>query len=211
MIDYILTPFLCHFVPYWSLCYIFYLLDLKYLDSNHINWTKYSKAAIGSLINQFTIYLPMLYITEPYYINAVNNSVADSNIVSIIKIFCIINFANLLFYIVHRLLHTTVLFNMIHYMHHQFIEPIAVASLYAHPIEHLFANTLAFFIPFFLIGTTYICSLIFIIIGTTITILSHVNYNIIFSYNDHIVHHRLFKYNFGFGGYIDKIFNTWKD
>ena len=99
---------------------------------------------------------------------------------------------------------------MIHYIHHEFIEPISVASLYAHPIEHLFANTLAFFIPFFLIGTTYICSLIFIIIGTTITILSHTNYRVISNKNDHIIHHKLFKYNFGFGGYIDKLFSTYK-
>ena len=211
MIDYIIIPFLCHIGPYWSLCYIFYLLDRKYLDNNHINWKQYNKAAFGSLMNQITIYLPMLYLTEPYYISAVNRSTNDTVIFSVIKIFCIINFANLLFYLVHRLLHTKYLFRWIHYIHHEFIEPIAVASLYAHPMEHLFANTLAFFIPFFIIGSTYIWSLIFIIMGTIITILSHANYKIISSHNDHIVHHKLFKYNFGFGGYIDIIFNTYKE
>jgi methylsterol monooxygenase len=210
MLNYIIIPFLCHFIPYWTLCYRFYLLDYKYLDKNHVNWARYSKAIKGSLINQLTIHLPTLYFTESLYENAVIKSIDDTYLVSFIKIFCIINFTNILFYIIHKLLHTRILFNFIHYKHHEFIEPIAPASIYAHWIEHLLTNTLAFLIPFYLIGINYIYSLILIVLGTTSAILSHVPYKIKSNHNAHLLHHKLYKYNYGFGGYLDKLLKTYK-
>ena len=41
------------------------------------------------------------------------------------------------FYLSHRLLHTSVLYHMVHWVHHTFKAPVAVASMYAHPIEFM--------------------------------------------------------------------------
>ena len=43
-------------------------------------------------------------------------------------------------------------------------------------------------------------------LGTIVSVLAHVKY--IFLKNDHLLHHKLYKYNFVFGGYMDKIFGT---
>ena len=209
MFDYIIIPFLVHMTTYWSLSLLFYYIDLKYLDKNHNNWNKYGDAAKCSLINMVTISLPILYFTENYTIAAINRSVNDSYYMILFKVFIIGNMSNLLFYIFHRLLHTKLLFNTIHYKHHEFIEPIAVASLYAHPVEHIFANTLSFLIPFHIVGVPYITMLILLFFGTVTVIFSHIKYKTIYG-NDHAIHHRLFKYNFGFASYLDKMLSTYK-
>lgn len=211
MLKFVIIPFLIHIATYWSMSALFYLLDRKYLDKNHVNWINYGTAARNSFLNQLFVGLPTLYFTENYIIAAVNKSLEDSYIYILFKLILIGTIANILFYLSHRLLHTRFIFTTIHYIHHQFIEPVAVASLHAHPIEHLTANTLAFFIPFFIIGLPYYMMLFMICIGTNMIVLSHVNYNIPFYGNEHKIHHIRFKYNFGIGMYLDKFFNTYTD
>lgn len=44
------------------------------------------------------------------------------------------------FYFLHRLLHTSSLYRLIHKQHHEYTSTISYAALYAHPIEFLFGN-----------------------------------------------------------------------
>lgn len=52
----------------------------------------------------------------------------------------------LLFYTSHRLLHTKYLYPY-HKLHHGYKAPIALAALYAHPLEAILGNTLAVMAP----------------------------------------------------------------
>ena len=204
-IDYVFIPFLVHLSSYWSVCGIFYLKDR--LFKKGYNWSAYKSAAVTSIKNQFYISLPTLYITSGRIQKVIEASVDDTFITCISKLFLIINISNLFFYWSHRFLHIPFMFRYVHYKHHEFIEPIGVAALYAHPIEHFISNTLSFILPFLYVGCNYYIMLMLLACATMITVLYHTKYFFIF--NDHLIHHQLFKYNYGFGGYLDKMFGTY--
>jgi sterol desaturase/sphingolipid hydroxylase (fatty acid hydroxylase superfamily) len=207
MIDYVLIPFIFHMITYWSLAGFFYLLDLKYLlHPQHYNWKMYRKALLTSLINQFTVTLPLTILLEEYVKNVTELSENDNTLKLVFKFISIITMSNILFYAFHRLLHIDYLYKRFHYIHHRFVEPVAVCALYCHPLEQLLSNTLPFYIPYVLIGLSYKWMIISIVLGTIVTISGHVMYYP----NDHLKHHKLFKYNYGFGRYLDLMLNTHK-
>jgi sterol desaturase/sphingolipid hydroxylase (fatty acid hydroxylase superfamily) len=206
--DYVFIPFLVHMFSYWSMCSIFYVIDYFRLPQTHENWNKYKLAATTSFKNQLYISLPTLYTVSSRVESVLEASRNDSIIFSIWKVFLIINVSNLFFYWSHRLLHVPIMFRYIHSKHHEFIEPIGVAALYAHPIEHFLSNTFSFICPFLYIGCNYYIMLVLLCFSSIITVLSHTRYVSLF--NDHLIHHQLFKYNFGFGGYLDKMFGTYR-
>ena len=204
-----IIPFILHITTYWITSLIFFIIDISCLDLNHINWKKYPKAIKVSLYNQFFISLPTLCVLSRPLANSIESSINDSWYLILLKLFVIINLSNLLFYSFHRILHIHWFYKNIHYLHHEFIEPVAVATLYAHPVEHLFSNTLSFLIPLILIGTTYKITMGYLVLGTLSGILAHVDYKFIPFENEHLLHHKLYKYNYGFGGYLDKLFGTY--
>jgi methylsterol monooxygenase len=170
---------------------------------------KYPIAAKTSLKNQFFVSLPTLYYLSSNIQKSVELSIDDNFIVSVWKVFLIVNVSNLLFYWCHRFLHLQFMFRYVHSKHHEFIDPVGVAALFAHPIEHLLANTLSFILPFVYLGTNYKIMLWLLALSSSIPVFYHSrSFNF---FNDHLVHHQTFKYNFGFGGYLDKLFGTYRE
>ena len=208
MIYNVIIPFILHITMYWGSALFFFIMDKLYLDPKHDNWKKYSKAIKVSLYNQFFISLPTLYVLSSPLANSMTLVINNSWYLIFLKLFVIINLSNLLFYLFHRILHIGWFYKNIHYLHHEFKEPVAVATLYAHPVEHLFSNVLSFLIPIILIGTTYKITMGLLVLGTLSGILAHVNYKFIPFENEHWLHHKLSKCNFGFGGYLDRFFGT---
>ena len=95
-IDYVFIPFLVHLFSYWSLCFIFYVIDYFRLQETHENWNRYKLAATTSFKNQLYISLPTLYALSDRIQIVIESSVNDSLLLSIWKIFLIINISNLL-------------------------------------------------------------------------------------------------------------------
>ena len=202
-----LTAFIIHLSSYWLSVLYLYKYDKNYTSKSLMKWKKYKKAVKISLFNQFCITLPLLYLLKNYITKSfLNNDV--SNIIIIRNILFILTTSGLLFYGFHYMLHKPYLYKKIHKMHHEFIIPVAPASLYAHPIEHILCNNLSFLIPFIIFGTTKNISYLLIILGSIMVTSAHVDYNFpLFGYS-HVIHHKKYKYNYGFGNVFDQIFST---
>jgi sterol desaturase/sphingolipid hydroxylase (fatty acid hydroxylase superfamily) len=201
------VPFSVHFTSYWFFVGLFYPIDKKYIY-NSVNKQKYLNAIKKSLTNQIFYGLPLSLLLAPNIKLAIEKSLNDTFMISILKILFIANISNLLFYIVHRLLHYKYLYKLIHKVHHEYIITVSPCALYAHPIEYIIANNLVFLIPYCLIGTKYNIGLIMIIFGSLMTTSAHINQKLLFISDSHLYHHKKFNYNYGFGKLIDNIFLT---
>lgn len=209
MESYVFTLFLVHFFSFWIFCGIFYYYDRKFIQKSIKNKEKYIKAVKNTLFNQLFMSLPILYLCEDNIESIILNANNYGLLRNILNVFFIGNLSNIIFYIIHRIFHINYFYKKIHMIHHEFIEPVAPSALYAHPVEHIFANTLPFLLAYLICGgCSYYITIILMCFSSFITTIAHVNHDIDFFGNGHILHHKYFKYNFGFGGYLDKFFNT---
>jgi len=200
--------FLTHIFCYYLACLYFYRYDKKFIEKSEENKTKYYNSIKGSLVNQFCYTLPIMILIAENINNITNIAEKYTFIENLWRVFLIGNLASILFYIVHRILHIRYFYKNIHYEHHTFITPVAPAGLYARPLEHIFGNTLPLLCAYLYIGCSYYSLLLLIALISINVPFAHTVHDIKYFNLDHVYHHKYFKFNYGFGGYIDKIFGT---
>jgi len=117
------------------------------------------------------------------------------------------------FYYIHRLFHHPKLYKHIHKKHHDWQAPIAISSLYAHPIEHLFANLLPAVLGPIVFGSHVLLGMAWFVTALVSSILSHMGYHLPFlpSTEHHDYHHLKFTDNFGVFGVLDWLHGTDKN
>lgn len=109
-----------------------------------------------------------------------------------------------LFYYSHRILHIPTLYIRIHKKHHRFTAPIALAAQFAHPIEHIFANTLPISLPPQLLGSHVVTFWVFLAYELFNTATVHSGYDFFcHKARAHDLHHEKFNLNYGSLGLLD--------
>jgi 4-alpha-methyl-delta7-sterol-4alpha-methyl oxidase len=127
-------------------------------------------------------------------------------------------FDDLIFYWLHRALHTSWLYKKIHSIHHRFNVPWAVAAHYMHPIEFIITSLNVLLGPI-LLGTHVVILWIWVIFRQWEAAEGHCGYDVpwnpsrLFPFYEgsayHDFHHAKFKGNYsGFTGYLDRLFGT---
>ncbi|KAH9499550.1 Fatty acid hydroxylase domain-containing protein 2 [Bulinus truncatus] len=114
------------------------------------------------------------------------------------------------FYYSHRLLHHPRLYKYIHKKHHEWTAPIGIVSIYAHPVEHVFANLVPPGLGPILMGSHLFTAWLFWGIAIVSTTVDHSGYRLplFMSPDFHDYHHLKFNTNYGVLGILDRLHGT---
>tara|TARA_B110000438_G_C15743582_1_gene619677 strand:- start:35 stop:586 length:552 start_codon:yes stop_codon:yes gene_type:complete len=172
---------------------ITYICSCIYIGKKE-NDTAQRRLAYTNSINNFII-LIFLSIFIP------NIPISDSHFIPFISWILLSEF---LFTISHRILHTKYLY-FLHKQHHQNNPSYTTSSFDASLFEFLVGNIGTGVLPMYFIYGSKIAKVSYTII---------VIYNVVLSHSregPHIIHHKLFNYNYGQGLYLfDRLFGTYK-
>jgi sterol desaturase/sphingolipid hydroxylase (fatty acid hydroxylase superfamily) len=118
--------------------------------------------------------------------------------IEVLKFVICVLIVEIWFYCTHYLLHQRPFYSHIHKIHHRFKAPIAVASMYAHPLEFISGNLLGVVLGPMLTRCHPLTSYVWIHNALMSTGGSHSGYKMFYA-DFHDAHHQYFDYNFGIG------------
>jgi sterol desaturase/sphingolipid hydroxylase (fatty acid hydroxylase superfamily) len=164
-----------------------------------VEWNIYAHSAYIALINQLWFLVFLILITPIIEYRGISyDQELPPWYIQLAQIPTFYFILSLIFYYVHRILHTPYLYKRIHKVHHSWQTPVGCSAIYAHPIEHLLNNILPVFIPTLILKMHPIYLNIIVFITTMNSVNVHSGYNFV-NAQEHDDHHKYFLCNYGAG------------
>lgn len=206
---------LCAICGYVSMSLLCLLLDAilpitckTQASRSYFTATEWIQAVGLSLFNLFisswTIVLPLYHFHGKY--PGADEDILDLKTEIIKFVLCGV-IVETWFFFSHWGLHHPLFYSKIHKLHHRFKAPVAVASMYAHPIEFVVGNLTGVILGPMLTHCHPITSYVWICNALILTGGSHSGYKFFFA-DFHDQHHQYFDYNFGVGKFFHLYFSS---
>uniref|UniRef100_A0A182NC50 Fatty acid hydroxylase domain-containing protein n=1 Tax=Anopheles dirus TaxID=7168 RepID=A0A182NC50_9DIPT len=177
-----------------------------------VAWSDLRRVMWTILFNQTVVGIPLTYVGYHATIKgAVPNVRVLPSVGEILRdlVVCVF-FAEIGFYYVHRFLHLTPLYKLVHKKHHEWTAPFAWTAMYCHPVEHIISNMIPPMIGIQLMKAHIFTTAIWFPLVIFNTIRDHCGYHLPFfpSSEYHDYHHAKFTECFGTFGYLDWLHGT---
>lgn len=209
-------------IVYWIAGGFFCLLDWRRNPEVCAAWklqpnrfclmSDYWKATKQALFNQFVVSLPfgILFMCLWEAVGGSFEAAIPSKTVLVWNFIVIGVLVEIFFYYAHRFMHWNRIYRYIHKKHHEFTTPIAIAAIYAHPVEYLLANMLPVFVGPIVLRSHLLVVWFWLGVTHWNTINSHCGYHLpgFPSPLYHDYHHFKFTNNFGLFGVLDALHKT---
>ena len=148
---FVLGTFGVHFVVFWTICLLCTVLEFarpaalepyKVQPEARLTVAVFAKAALVALGNEAILLAVVGAMAHcaPQLLDAALAAELPSLVEAALQLGLCVPVSEVLFYFGHRLMHVRWMFEHVHWMHHSFHAPFALASVYAHPVEFIIAN-----------------------------------------------------------------------